>query len=81
MNDTQKIAEVITKCNDCKWLTILKDVNEHSKYASVCEYIHDDAKAMRHPFMLDFHYVHPMMKDIPIPDNCPLEDYNVPNEN
>lgn len=79
----KKIAKVITECTDCIWCNkIVSDEDKHTK-AFICQYdeLDDNGEILdsKEPFLLDFTRSAGTFK-LPIPENCPLEDYKEPKK-
>lgn len=73
-----KIAKVITSCNDCEYKMNLVEQNGNTYYAVICAFARSEYNQSKNvePFILEFMSDDPRHYSIDIPDNCPLEDYN-----
>lgn len=69
-----KIQKVIETCYDCEFRKQFTGGTGGSIKAQICVYEPTDEEESFTPFLLD--YCENGSNTIPIPDNCPLEDYN-----
>lgn len=70
-----KIAKVITSCNECEHKRELIECGGNTYYAAVCDFSESSGDNEPKPFLIMYGYDKPSRYDLGIPDNCPLEDY------
>ena len=72
----KKIQKVIESCYDCEFRHVFTGINSSSSKAHICRHIEIiDQHEVKHsePFLLDV--CDNGSNHLPIPQNCPLEDY------
>ncbi|GAQ15458.1 hypothetical protein MODO_3154 [Myroides odoratimimus] len=73
----QKIAKVITSCNDCDHKKSLIERGGNTYFALVCAFSESQGDSSTlEPFLLNYSYGDPDHYENKIPNNCPLEDYD-----
>ena len=73
-----KIQKVIETCYDCEFCKKFLGGTGGSIKAHLCVYYPADEEKEFTPFLVD--YCTNGSNEIPIPDNCPLEDYKPKTE-
>ena len=76
MSEIKKIAQVITKCNDCKHSTRMEEQKGGSFFALVCNFQEDKEQSTFQPFLIGVCTSDAKHTHWTIPPQCPLEDYN-----
>lgn len=66
-----KIGKVIESCSDCEWCRFFKEEAGNTRYAAIC--LHESGFEK----LLSDGDGSQKRVDIPIPKDCPLEDYNL----
>jgi hypothetical protein len=72
----RKIQKVIDSCYDCEFKHVFTGINSSSAKAHICRHvkiIDEDETEHSEPFLLDV--CDNGSNELPIPPNCPLEDY------
>lgn len=75
----KKIAKVITSCYDCENCKKLNSPNNNYTTAFVCVIEVEQDQVPMQPFLLEYSEGSGSLK-LPIPENCPLEDYKEPEK-
>lgn len=73
MSERKKIHKVITDCLDCEHCKEYQETSGNTSYCALCMYGQD--KENRNIFLLVEASRSIREYAIPIPENCPLEDY------
>ena len=71
----KKIQKVIETCYECEFRSIFNGMAGGQTKAHICVYAHNSEEDLE-PFLLDL--CSNGSNALPIPDNCPLEDYTEP---
>ena len=66
-----KIGKVIESCSDCEWCNFLKEEDGNTRYAAIC--LHESGFEK----LLSDGVSSQKRVSIPIPKDCPLEDYKL----
>ncbi|AQX52432.1 hypothetical protein [Elizabethkingia anophelis] len=78
----KKIMEVIENCTDCKFSREYQELNGNTSFVLICDYekSYDDGAVEKNPFLIAQSSCKiRTYNSIPIPKECPLEDYNENN--
>lgn len=76
MSEVQKIAKVISECNDCQYCMKTQEQKGNTFFALICVHAHNDEDSENEPFLIGTCSSDPKHSSWNIPPQCPLEDYN-----
>lgn len=74
MSTGKKILRVIETCNDCDYRKSFSYKNDNYTTAEICCFANDTDSKTLFPFILELN-ASKSSNILPIPHNCPLEDY------
>lgn len=75
-----KIESLVSSCNQCRFMKEFKSSsNSINEYVAICEYIDNETHELKKYMALALSNSHVIYRELPIPENCPLEDYGPSN--